>query len=37
MHFIRKKRDPHKDLVFIVNIGGRGIKVKKIKLQVLEI
>ena len=32
MHFIRKKRDPYKDLVFIVNIESWEIEVKKIKL-----
>ena len=31
MHFIRKKRDPYRDLIFIINIGGRGIKIKKNK------
>ena len=37
MHFIRKKRDPYKNLAFIINIRGQGVKVKKIKLQVLKI
>ena len=32
MHFTRKKRDLHKDLVFIVNIGDQRVEVKKIKL-----
>ena len=37
MHFIRKKRDLYKNLTFIINIEGQGIKIKKIKLQVLEV
>ena len=32
MYFTRKKRDPHRDLTSTVNIGGRGIKIEKIKL-----
>ena len=31
MYFTRKKRDSHKDLAFIVNIGGQGVKIKKYK------
>ena len=31
MHFIRKKRDLYKDLIFIVNIEGRRVKIKKNK------
>ena len=37
MYFMRKKRDLHRDLAFTVNIRGRGVEVKKIKLQVLKI
>ena len=32
MYFMRKKRDPHKDLVSMINIEGREVEVKKIKL-----
>ena len=31
MHFMRRKRDPCKNLIFIVNIGGAEVKVKKDK------
>ena len=37
IHFTRKKRNPHRDLASTVNIKGRGVKIKKIKLQVLEV
>ena len=37
MHFMRKKRDPHRNLAFMINIRGWGIEVKKIKLSMLEV
>ena len=32
MYFTSKKRDPHRDLTFTVNIEGQEIEVKKLKL-----
>ena len=32
MYFIRRKRDSYRDLIFIVNIRGAEVEVKKIKL-----
>ena len=37
IYFIRKKRDPIRNLVFTVNIKGAGVGVKKIKLRVLRV
>ena len=34
---MRRKRDPYKDLIFIVNIKGAEIKIKKMKLQLLGV
>ena len=32
IHFMRRKRDPRENLIIIVNIGGAGVEIKKIKL-----
>ena len=37
MYFTRRKRDSIKNLLFIVNIRGLRVKVKKVKLEILGI
>ena len=37
MHFTRRKRDSSKNLLFIVNIRGLRVEVKKVKLKILGI
>ena len=37
MYFTRRKRDSGKNLLFIVNIGGLRVEVKKVKLKTLGV
>ena len=37
IYFMRRKRDSGKILLFIINIRGLRVKVKKVKLKVLKI
>ena len=36
IYFIRRKRDSGKDLLFIINIRGLRVEVKKIKLEIFN-
>ena len=37
MYFMRRKRDSGKNLLFITNIRGLRMEVKKVKLKILEV